>query len=1193
MKFQPTKIQSSNGSQVYDPNQIANAGVVVQGGGATFQSSDTDRRYIYFSSTALNKASGKNIIELYSNKSGKSVVLDNVSIAFGDTNRLNNADFGFYIGETDSILDFGVETKLIAKGSEFYGVYSQNALGMQGKLVIEGGNASKIVGARFWSLYKSSSQQALELQIDAKDKNVVGIHAGGNINADIKITKFIANQNSYVFQNDKEIGVATLNGSIYVGDIFSTQQDVGVCAICSNLDGARYGFYQSDDYEDYQTEMVAQTNSKNYFGIGAWQNLSLSGNIEVRGNDASSGEKVKNVAGIYIGKYNSDQPLTIKIEDNTNFIIRGHKEGETSGVALGLIINNQDANLEIERDKKFALRFLKDGGKSTKYVGFYVKDATLKSLSSEDQQNIIFDTYRKSYESYSKYSSVFVLDNGALEGTYDFCISGNNPSFVFSFYTTYGIVALNQSTINSRIIFRDGFFQDKIPQHLVTSVIKLIDNRGNLTLESKALFFSESFNNQLDTRLISNTGSIIFQSGAKAIFGQEYAKLSEITQDGIYLAKNIGKISTSSMTFRGNSGISVASGATLDMTLSSGTLEFNGSNGNQEMTAFNALQSGDPSVAQGKINLTINQLNSSIIFTKAQGGQLENFTSLVDNPISSASTDKNTIINLAGITQDNTLIREAGGKLATRSLTIKNANIKSVNFVAYVNPSISTNDVEIANFDGRAYSDSSGGKASNGASDRIIIEKNLGRSGNNILSIAVAPNQSTKNLSSYMLVGQVKTDSNITFNNLRNGDSQNITAYSGLRTTTLTLHRSDVGDYSYYYVTSVQDSTPSAPPSGGGGSGAGGGNSENDSNKTIIDVPNVGVAPLTRSAFKTNFTLISSTLNSLNKRLGDIRSLENIDGVWARVFMGQETFQDALQTDTFYTSVQAGYDRAIDLEGNTDFIGFALAWVGSDTSSQEDSYQVSPIDFINGKNTIKTNGVELALYNSYLSSLGLYTDSIIKFGYYSSDVSMPMMESFVLDDFSLSISQEVGYQAKLGEKKEWVITPQVEIAYAFISGSSATQNLLMAGVDDTMDISQSASHLLRMRAGVDWGYSFDGWSEIVSKADVYLGTSYEYDVISGGEMTYSLPNMGTYKEKGMDCNGRFVLNIGTNIYIKETASIYFDFEKSFGDTLYKEYQVNLGARFSFGEKIRVLQDERDKTAPLSISTSQSSEQNKE
>lgn len=310
-----------------DPSYISNTGVLIQGSVTTLSSDNSSsRRYIYIPSLALSPISGSNQANLFENKTGHTVILDNVSIVYGDTNKLQNADFGFYIGDTDSALDFGAETRLIAKGNKFYGVYSQNALGIQGKLIVEDSGANEIIGMRIWGLDRSLSQQALELQIDAKDKTVIGIQAGGSINSDIKITKFIANQNSYIFQNNKEVGIATINNSIYVGDTSSIQQNMGggVCAICSNLNGAKYSFYQSDDYENYKTAMVAQTNSINYFGISTWQSLSLSGNIEVRGNSAKSDKKVKNVAGIYIGKQNDNQSLSLKIEDNTNFVVSGH-----------------------------------------------------------------------------------------------------------------------------------------------------------------------------------------------------------------------------------------------------------------------------------------------------------------------------------------------------------------------------------------------------------------------------------------------------------------------------------------------------------------------------------------------------------------------------------------------------------------------------------------------------------------------------------------------------------------------------------------------------------------------------------------------------------------------------------------------------------------------------------------------------
>lgn len=1131
--------------------------------------------------------------------------------------------------------------------------------------------------------------QPLELQIDAPD-SAVTVLEGGNIYGRVNITKLNTNQNSYIFKDPSQSYGAYIDGAIAVGDAPTPTEEKDSFGFYSNLNGARYAFVQSDNFDEDTTKLRSQNNQTNYYGIFAKQNFNLSGNFYTQGKRTSGQVDVENLAGIYIGTNNKlTTPLIINIEDNTNLSVKGHSSLDRSGITFGIIVDNQDTQINISNDKMFAMRFYDDQGHQTEYIGFDIKNATLTIPKPNNGQKIVVDTYENVQNKHSKKTTIMRLNNGEFAGELDLYVDGERQSSILAFDQIYGLHSLGESTIDGRIILKNGVFKDIINQSAIsgrymTAPVTLIynDSDSTLTFKQNSLFYSEAYRTDDSTDsglslvgnryLIKNYGTIVFEAGAKAIFGQEYSKLDDISYDGIYIApypqNKTTKINTASMNFKGNAGISVAGGATLDMTLSGGSLEFDGSNGGEEMIAFNALKSTDPNVAQGKINLTIKGLNSSIIFTKAQGGQLESFVSLESNPISSSSPDKNTIVDLAGSSQS----REANGKLATRSLTIQNANIKNVNFVAYINPNISTNDVTITNFDGCAYSDSSGGMASNGASDRIIIEKDLGRSGNNTLSIAVAPNQSTRNISGYMLVGQVKTDSNITFNNLRNGDSQNITTYSGLRTTTLTLHRSDVGGYSYYYVTSAQDST--TPPSGGGssggssgegssggGSGSGGGDSGStggstgggDSGSTgggdggntggggetdgsgggssggngsgggeitppdtgnggdsnaggsegttppsnpdlpVIDAPNVGVAPLTRSAFHTNFTLMSSTLNSLNKRLGDIRSLEVSDGVWARVFVGEEVFKDALQTTALYTSIQAGYDHAMDIKGATNFIGFALAWVGSDATSQEDSYQVSPIDFINGHNTTKTNGVELALYDSYLSSFGLYTDSIVKFGYYSSDVSMPVMKDFTLDNFSFSLSQEVGYQARLGEKSEWLITPQAEVAYAYFSGSNATQNLLMAGVDNIMDISQDALNLLRMRFGVDWGYAFDGWSEIVSKADIHLGTSYEYDVISGGDMTYSLPNMGKVKEKGMGSNGRFVLNIGTNVYIKDAVSLYFDFEKSFGDVMYKNYQANLGMRYSFGEKIRASQEmPKDNSAPLSVPEKQTNQEEK-
>ena len=39
---------------------------------------------------------------------------------------------------------------------------------------------------------------------------------------------------------------------------------------------------------------------------------------------------------------------------------------------------------------------------------------------------------------------------------------------------------------------------------------------------------------------------------------------------------------------------------------------------------------------------------------------------------------------------------------------------------------------------------------------------------------------------------------------------------------------------------------------------------------------------------------------------------------------------------------------------------------------------------------------------------------------------------------------------------------------------------------------------------------------------------------------------------------RFALNVGSNFKLKDSLSLYFDFEKNFGGKINVEYQVNFG-----------------------------------
>ena len=110
------------------------------------------------------------------------------------------------------------------------------------------------------------------------------------------------------------------------------------------------------------------------------------------------------------------------------------------------------------------------------------------------------------------------------------------------------------------------------------------------------------------------------------------------------------------------------------------------------------------------------------------------------------------------------------------------------------------------------------------------------------------------------------------------------------------------------------------------------------------------------SAMGSNYQLFLANLNSLNKRMGELRNNPKGQGVWARVFTGLQTSKLALQTNSFYTTIQGGYDYAFGFNGANNYLGFAISYINSINSSAKNldidaSYK--------GINTSISNGVEL------------------------------------------------------------------------------------------------------------------------------------------------------------------------------------------------------------------------------------------
>ena len=79
----------------------------------------------------------------------------------------------------------------------------------------------------------------------------------------------------------------------------------------------------------------------------------------------------------------------------------------------------------------------------------------------------------------------------------------------------------------------------------------------------------------------------------------------------------------------------------------------------------------------------------------------------------------------------------------------------------------------------------------------------------------------------------------------------------------------------------------------------------------------------------------------------------------------------ALETNSFYTTIQGGYDYAFGFNGANNYLGVALSYANSITTSKSTS------DFINniaagnvGINSVNSNAVEFAIYNAYVQDGG-------------------------------------------------------------------------------------------------------------------------------------------------------------------------------------------------------------------------------
>ena len=318
------------------------------------------------------------------------------------------------------------------------------------------------------------------------------------------------------------------------------------------------------------------------------------------------------------------------------------------------------------------------------------------------------------------------------------------------------------------------------------------------------------------------------------------------------------------------------------------------------------------------------------------------------------------------------------------------------------------------------------------------------------------------------------------------------------------------------------------------------------------------------SIFQSQYRVFKMESDTLNLRMGELRDMRRVHGVWLRTKYGRlkskSTSQTAPSWDEF-TSVWLGYDQNFYVLGGKNFLGFAL-----NTTAFRNHGIPDKDDFSRESYYASSRTYGISIYDTFFFDNGVYIDALAK--YYLTDNAMSI-HSEVLNGNYLNFfthaflgSIEVGKKFRLPIKTPdfansfYYLKPEFQFTFGFVSGTK--HNLLdwsNQRVNAQLDFNVPAN----FRAGLMFGREFN---KPFLKGDVYLGTSFEYDVNTGGDL-----RLEDFLDKvTLSHNGNFNwrINMGTNLILNEYWRIYVDLDTSFFGHINSTFTLNGGVRINFG-----------------------------
>ena len=313
-----------------------------------------------------------------------------------------------------------------------------------------------------------------------------------------------------------------------------------------------------------------------------------------------------------------------------------------------------------------------------------------------------------------------------------------------------------------------------------------------------------------------------------------------------------------------------------------------------------------------------------------------------------------------------------------------------------------------------------------------------------------------------------------------------------------------------------------------------------DTFKTMLNVPIM------------NVVIAQTGMNSLQKRLGDLRAMDNTQakqGVWVRSYYKDMTVDDLIKTDANLFGAEAGYDWLFRAEEPTKlYAGVLVGFVSTRNIKTKKS------DGVYDKGDGEAPGV--GVYATLLNENGWFVDLAARNFWSKLDMKSHSSTGTELaykpNRNVVAASVEVGksINSELARNKFIRIEPKLEIGYMHASAENAS-------VGDTgNDIRYNAANYVNAKAGVLLAYNVVRDNGLL--IEPLLELAYRYEFAGKDDLAYA-----GAAEKSDLSGGTLEVNAGLDMQL--TKNLYWYGLGSYeAGNIVKGWGVHAGIRYAFG-----------------------------